>query len=109
MPGEQVKEKMQHFLSVRSRTQPVEFATAGSVFVNPGSLPAGLLIEKAGLKGAREGGAQVSHKHANFIVNADNATASDIVRLIRRIQEQVYSMFGIKLETEIRFLGGEVP
>ncbi|MGI6555555.1 MAG: UDP-N-acetylmuramate dehydrogenase [Bacillota bacterium] len=109
MPGEQVKEKMQHYLGVRSRTQPVESATAGSVFVNPASVPAGLLIEKAGLKGAREGGAQVSHKHANFIVNADNATASDIVRLIRRIQEQVYSMFGIKLETEIRFLGGEVP
>ena len=109
MPGEDIQKKMKIFLDMRRQTQPVEFATAGSVFVNPGPATAGFLIEKAGLKGAREGGAQVSTKHANFIINADNATAADIVRLIRRIQETVYSMFSIRLETEIRFLGDEVP
>lgn len=108
MSGEEIKIKMNHYLEVRRKTQPLGCATAGSVFVNPTFAPAGLLIEKAGLKGMKEGGARISEKHANFIENADHATAEDIIRLIRRIQEKVYTMFNVRLETEIRFLG-EVP
>ena len=108
LPGEEIKKKMEHYLDLRRQSQPVGLATAGSVFVNPASAPAGYLIERAGLKGAREGGAQVSTKHANFIVNIDRATADDIMRLIRRIQESVFSKFKVRLETEIKFLG-ELP
>lgn len=106
--GEEIKKRMEHCLAVRRQTQPTACATAGSVFVNSDEAPAGYLIERAGLKGQREGGAQVSEKHANFIVNIGNATADDIMRLIRRIQGTVFSMFGIWLKTEIRILG-EVP
>lgn len=104
-PGEEIRRQMDHFLAVRRETQPVGSPTAGSVFVNPVEAPAGHLIEKAGLKGEREGGAQVSEKHANFIVNVDRATADDIMRLIKRIQETVFKESGIRLKTEIEFLG----
>lgn len=107
LPESEIQDKMQHFLEIRRKTQPTGCATAGSVFVNPPSAPAGYYIEAAGLKGVREGGAQVSMKHANFFVNADHATAGDILRLIRRVQKTVYSMFHVQLETEIKLLGGE--
>jgi len=106
--GYEIKSRMEHYSLMRRQTQPVGCATAGSVFVNPCEAPAGYLIERAGLKGEREGGAQVSEKHANFIVNVDRATADDIMRLIKRIQEKVFTEFGIVLKTEIRLVG-EVP
>lgn len=106
--GTAIQEKMRHYLDMRRKTQPVGYPTAGSVFVNPAAAPAGYLIEMAGCKGLREGGAEVSTKHANFIVNIGNATAGDILCLIRQVQQRVNDMFNIRLETEIRFFG-EVP
>lgn len=92
------------FLS-RKSTQPVGVPNAGSVFVNPQGDSAGRLIEACGLKGARVGGAQVSEVHANFIVNAGGATASDVLGLIERVREAVNDRHGVRLETELRFLG----
>lgn len=106
LPVQEIRAKMEHYLEVRKRTQPTGCATAGSVFVNPPSGSAGYLIEAAGLKGYREGGAQVSTKHANFFENVDNATAEDILRLIRKVQEKVFGVFKVQLETEIKMLGG---
>lgn len=92
------------FLS-RKATQPVGVPNAGSVFVNPEGDSAGRLIEACGLKGTRVGGAQVSEVHANFIVNTGGATASDVLGLIDVVREAVNERYGIRLETELRFLG----
>jgi len=92
----------------RRGTQPIE-PSAGSVFRNPPSGPAaGELIERAGLKGLRVGGAEVSRVHANFVINRGGATARDVLALVTHVQERVDAMFGIMLEPEIRFLGGDV-
>jgi UDP-N-acetylmuramate dehydrogenase len=79
--------------------------SAGSVFVNPEGDSAGRLIEAAGLKGARVGGAVISDVHANFIVNAGGATAADVLSLIRLVRDAVRDSNGIELRPEIRFLG----
>jgi len=89
----------------RRRTQPIGAACAGSVFVNPEGDSAGRLIEAAGLKGARIGGAVISDVHANFIVNERDARAADVVALIRLIMSDVKDRYGIELKPEIRFLG----
>lgn len=92
-------------LEERKRKQPLNKMTAGSVFKSPaGGLSAGQLIEQVGLKGAREGGAQVSEKHANWIENTGVATAAQIRRLIDRIQDEVHRRCGTLLEPEVRFL-----
>ncbi len=78
--------------------------SAGSVY-KKADKSAGYYIEQAGLKGAKEGGAVVSEKHANFIINTGGATASDVVKLMERIEERVYARFGIVLEREIRLIG----
>jgi UDP-N-acetylmuramate dehydrogenase len=80
-------------------------ASCGSVFRNPPGDHAGRLIEEAGLKGARVGGAVVSEKHANFIVNTGGATAADIEALIERVRNEVEMQFGVRLELEVRILG----
>ena len=100
-----IKERMENFVEYRRSTQPVRAATAGSVFINPPQVSAGYLIEQAGLKGTKIGSAQVSVKHANFIVNTGGATASDVLALINLVQEGVHKKFGIKLLTEIQVLG----
>jgi UDP-N-acetylmuramate dehydrogenase len=100
-----VSEKMSGFLRTRKQTQPLEYPSAGSVFKNPPGDHAGRLIEKAGLKGKRIGGAVVSEKHANFIVNKGGATATDILSLMDLVRLEVKRMSGITLETEIRVLG----
>lgn len=92
-------------LAARKRKQPYEFPSVGSVFKNPApEQPAGKLIEQAGLKGLRIGGAEVSSKHANFIVNRGGATAADVVRLITAIKQRVFDTSGIRLEEEIVIL-----
>ncbi|MHB1420038.1 MAG: UDP-N-acetylmuramate dehydrogenase [Bacillota bacterium] len=96
------------YLLKRKQTQPLEFPTAGSVFLNSPDASAGSLIERAGLKGLRKGGAQVSEKHGNFIINRGGATSTEVLHLIREIQRRVEDQFGICLETEIRVLG-EAP
>lgn len=93
----------------RASTQPLSQPNCGSVFRNPEGTHAGRLIEEAGLKGLTIGGAQVSPKHANFIVNLGHARASDILMLIRRVQETVRERFGIELETEVRIVGEPLP
>lgn len=87
----------------RKNSQPLEYPSAGSVFQNPEGVAAGKVIEECGLKGYRVGGAQISSKHANFIINLDNATSSDIITLIQIVKEKVKEEKGIdlKLEQEI--------
>jgi UDP-N-acetylmuramate dehydrogenase len=102
-------------LAFRKRTQPLESSSAGCIFQNPdpardrvpqGIPPsAGALVDRAGLKGAREGAARVSPTHANFIVNEGGATARDIRALIRRCQSEVHARFGVTLREEIVYLG----
>jgi UDP-N-acetylmuramate dehydrogenase len=89
----------------RVRTQPLQFASAGSVFRNPGNGHAAKLIEAAGLKGLRVGGAEVSIKHANFIVNIGQATAQDVLTLIAQIQSTVKQQYGISLVPEVLVVG----
>jgi UDP-N-acetylmuramate dehydrogenase len=88
-------------------TQPVDQPSCGSVVVNPPGDYAGRLIEAAGLKGAREGGAMISPLHANFIVNTGDARAGDVLRLIERARAEVRARFGVALETEVRIVGEE--
>ncbi|NLO88967.1 MAG: UDP-N-acetylmuramate dehydrogenase [Clostridia bacterium] len=102
---EAIRETMDLYLKCRRETQPVGEATAGCVFKNPPGGSAGYFIEKAGLKGQRVGNARVSTKHANFIVNEGGATASDVLRLIEKIKEEVLKEFGVELKGEIKVLG----
>lgn len=104
-----INERMSSLLERRRGNQPLDRHSCGSVFRNPEGHSAGALIESAGLKGARSGGAEISDKHANFIVNAGGATAADVMRLIRTAREEVRRRYGIELETEVKFLGFEDP
>jgi UDP-N-acetylmuramate dehydrogenase len=98
---------MRTLLEKRKASQPLEYPSCGSVFKNPEGYSAGALIDEVGLKGSLCGGAQISEKHANFIVNKNNATAFDVCTLIRRAQEKVKERYGIELQPEVRFLGFE--
>ncbi|MFW6266290.1 MAG: UDP-N-acetylmuramate dehydrogenase [Halanaerobiales bacterium] len=89
----------------RREKQPLQWPSAGSIFKRPADDYAGRLIEEADMKGISVGDAQVSQKHAGFIINRGNATASDVLKLIEKIQKNVYKKSGIKLEVEPRFLG----
>lgn len=106
-PGdrEQIKAQMKKLNQQRQEKQPLEWPSAGSVFKRPDGYYTGPLIEKAGLKGARIGDAQVSQKHAGFIINRGNATARDVIELIKKVQREVYQNSGIKLEIEPRYIG----
>lgn len=95
------------YQELRRQKQPVAEPSAGSFFKNPPENSAGRLIEEAGLKGFAIGGAKVSEKHANFIVNTGNASAADIFSLMQVVQQQVFERFGIRLEPEVHILGGE--
>lgn len=103
--GDELAARMRGWLDKRSASQPTQQANAGSVFRNPAGDFAGRLIEASGLKGFCIGGACVSEKHANFIVNTGAATATDIEALIRHVAERVESQHGIRLETEVRVVG----
>lgn len=99
------KEKIRDLLKRRIDSQPLKIPNAGSVFRNPQGVYAARLIEQCGLKGLRFGGAEVSTKHANFIVNTGGATAADIEALIQKIQLTVAQECGIELDTEVRIIG----
>ncbi len=104
--GAAARVRMKELLDKRSATQPLQLPNAGSVFRNPPGDHAARLIEAAGLKGIEEGGARVSEKHANFIVNPDGkATAAAIESLIGRVQAAVRDKFGVELVREVRILG----
>lgn len=98
-------ETMQDLMRRRREKQPLEYPNAGSVFKRPQGYFVGKLITDAGLKGYTIGGAQVSEKHAGFIVNIGGATAQDVLRLVEHIQKTVQSQFGVMLECEINFKG----
>jgi UDP-N-acetylmuramate dehydrogenase len=102
---ELAREKIEHLMGVRERTQPVWKRTAGCMFKNPPGDSAGRIIDSVGLKGARAGGAKVSELHANFIVNADDATAADVFALIRLVRERVRGEAGVQLELEVEMVG----
>ena len=106
-PGDktEILAKMEDFNARRRDKQPLNYPSAGSTFKRPEGKFAGALIEGAGLKGTRVGGAQVSEKHTGFIINAGGATARDILDLIALVQEKVLKDSGVKLETEVRVLG----
>ncbi len=104
LPG--FKDKLKALAMRRAFSQPLKSASCGSVFKNPHEgLGAGALIEKSGLKGLKVGGAEVSEKHANFIVNTGAAQAEDIHRLIQKVQQKVKKQFGVWLEPEVKYLG----
>src|SRR6056297_983675 len=102
---QEIKKQMDKLNKKREQKQPLEYPSAGSSFKRPEGYYTGPLIEKANMKGYQIGGAQVSKKHAGFIINKDNATAKDIVNLIKKIQEEVYKISGVKLKPEPKFLG----
>lgn len=104
---EAIKEKMADFAARRRDKQPLNYPSAGSTFKRPEGYFAGKLIEDSGLKGKTIGGAQVSEKHAGFIINTGNATSSDILELMDCCIETVYNKFGVRLEPEVRFIGNK--
>ena len=99
---------MKTMLERRKATQPLGLPSCGSVFRNPPGDHSARLIEAAGLKGYRIGGAEVSDKHANFIINRDDATATDIEELIEHVRQTVLDVHGVELRHEVRIVG-EVP
>lgn len=103
--GTQAREEIKRLLDKRIATQPLELPNAGSVFRNPPGDFAARLIESCGLKGHRVGGAQISEKHANFIVNTGGATAADIEALIHEARTRVAQKSGVELITEVRIIG----
>ena len=108
-PGEaeSIKAKMDDFSQRRIAKQPLELPSAGSMFKRPVGYFAGTLIEQTGLKGYTVGGAQVSTKHAGFVVNVGGATAKDVLQLIRDVQDRVLAVQGVQLEPEVLVLGEE--
>ncbi len=103
---QRIRAEMERYFKARKDNQPLSQPNAGSVFRNPAEGPsAGSLIEASGMKGRRVGGAVVSEKHANFIVNSGDAKAADVVMLMRDVAEAVRRDHGIELRPEIRFLG----
>lgn len=104
---DRIMQTMQEYRERRRFTQPLQYPSAGSVFKRPEGHFAGKLIEDAGLKGLRIGGAQVSEKHAGFIINAGDATSHDVLQLIEQIREIVLDRFDVLLEPEIRYISCE--
>jgi UDP-N-acetylmuramate dehydrogenase len=107
IPGDkkEIKEKMDQLAAARKEKQPLNLPSAGSVFKRPPGHFAGKLIEDCGLKGYKVGGAQVSPKHAGFIVNTGDATANDVLVLIDKIRSEVFSQFKVELQCEIKCIG----
>lgn len=101
----EIKEAMNDKLRRRKEKQPLEFPSAGSTFKRPEGYFAGALIEDCQLKGYTIGGAQVSEKHAGFVINRGGATSTDILNLIKHIQDTVFEKHGVKLETEVKIIG----
>ena len=108
-PGEaeSIAAKMADFSQRRISKQPLELPSAGSMFKRPPGYFAGTLIEQTGLKGYTVGGAQVSQKHAGFVVNVGGATAKDVLQLISDVQSKVFAAHGVRLEPEVLVLGEE--
>ena len=102
--AEEISYIMQMFMQKRRTSQPLEYPSAGSTFKRPEGYFAGKLIDDSGLRGYRVGGAMVSEKHCGFVINYDNATATDILQLMSDVQEKVKEQFGVQLEPEVKIL-----
>jgi|AGTN01.1.fsa_nt_gi UDP-N-acetylenolpyruvoylglucosamine reductase len=107
VPADETKKELAELAERRREKQPLEYPSAGSTFKRPEGHYAGTLIERAGLKGASVGGAQVSEKHAGFIINTGGATPEDILDLIALVQRRVYESSGVTLEPEVKIAGEE--
>ncbi len=104
-----IQKRMTELTELRQLKQPLEYPSCGSVFKRPPGHFTGKLIQDAGLQGLKWGGAQISMKHAGFIVNIDNATATDYIELIAHIQQVIKEKFDVTLETEVRIIGEDLP
>ena len=102
---EEISSKVEELNKMRSDKQPLEYPSCGSVFKRPEGYFAGKLIQDAGLQGLTVGGAQVSKKHAGFMVNIDSATCEDYKNLIKEVQKKVLEDSGVELECEVKILG----
>ncbi len=102
---ESIRSRMEELRKKRTSKQPLEYPSAGSTFKRPEGYFAGKLIEDAGLRGFRVGGAQVSEKHCGFVINRDGASAAEIAELMRQVSARVEEKFGVVLEPEVRRLG----
>jgi UDP-N-acetylmuramate dehydrogenase len=100
-PFAEIMEDVKRCNEKRRSSQPIKEKSAGCIFKNPPGLSTGRLIDELGMKGAREGGAVISERHANFIVNRDHGTANDIFRLMDRIRDRIRAAHGIELEEEV--------
>jgi UDP-N-acetylmuramate dehydrogenase len=96
-----IKKRLDEIIIKRKELQPMSAPSAGSVFKNPKDVPAGKLIDMAGCKGLRVGGAEISKKHANFIINLGDAKASDVKTLIRKVKNVINEKFKVNLELEL--------
>ena len=103
--AELINSQIRTYTEKRTKSQPLNFPSAGSMFKRPEGHYTGALIEQAGLKGFSIGGAQVSEKHAGFVINKGDATAKDIDDLVRHIQNTIKEKFGVELQREVRFIG----
>ncbi|HHT64069.1 MAG: UDP-N-acetylmuramate dehydrogenase [Bacillota bacterium] len=101
----EIKKLMDELTIRREQNQPLEYPSAGSIFKRPEGYFTGKLIQDAKLSGYQIGGAQISTKHAGFIINKNNATTTDILNIIKHVQEEVKKIFNVDLETEVRFIG----
>ena len=102
---EEIKAQMDDLRQKRVSKQPLEYPSAGSTFKRPEGYFAGKLIQDAGLRGFQVGGAQVSEKHCGFVINKDQATASDVMNLMNQVSDKVYEEFGVRLQPEVKRLG----
>lgn len=100
----EIKEKMTEYANFRKEKQPIEYPSAGSTFKRGTDFITAKLIDECGLKGYQIGGAQISEKHAGFIINKDNATAKDVIKLMEYTKERVYEKFGKTIDAEIEIL-----
>lgn len=100
----EIKEKMDELMTRRKGSQPLEYPSAGSFFKRPAGYFAGALIEQANCKGMTVGGAQISEKHAGFLINTGNAKCADVLALMEAVQKRVYEMHGVSLEPEVKII-----
>ena len=103
IPGE-IREKMDELMARRKASQPLEYPSAGSTFKRPAGYYAAALIDQCGLKGLTVGGAQVSEKHAGFVINRGGASCADVTALMAEIQKRVREQTGVVLEPEVRVI-----
>lgn len=100
-----IKDKMDQYKEARVTKQPLQYPSAGSAFKRPEGYFAGKLVDDAGLRGYKVGGAQISEKHCGFAINTGGATAKDVKKILEQVSEKVWNQFQVRLETEVKFLG----